>query len=46
MMAPMKQPTPFLRLLQAGLLLVGLGLSLAMAFVAYRWTTTLDWPLW
>ncbi|HWS35841.1 MAG TPA: hypothetical protein VN408_24260 [Actinoplanes sp.] len=24
----------------------GLGLSLAMALVVYRWTATLDWPLW
>lgn len=24
----------------------GLGLSLAAAMVAYRWTATLDWPLW
>ncbi|WP_250000738.1 hypothetical protein [Actinoplanes sp. M2I2] len=24
----------------------GLGLSVAMAFVAGRWITTQDWPLW
>ncbi|GAA2650403.1 hypothetical protein [Paractinoplanes durhamensis] len=24
----------------------GLGLSIAMAFVAARWITTYDWPLW
>ncbi|GIF25199.1 hypothetical protein BJ973_007451 [Actinoplanes tereljensis] len=24
----------------------GLGLSIAMAFVANRWITTYDWPLW
>jgi hypothetical protein len=24
----------------------GIGLSVAMGFVTYRWVTTLDWPLW
>jgi hypothetical protein len=24
----------------------GLGLSVAMGFVAVRWITTNDWPMW
>ncbi|WP_285686176.1 hypothetical protein [Actinoplanes sp. NBRC 103695] len=27
-------------------IVTGIGLSIAMGFVTYRWVTTLDWPLW
>ena len=27
-------------------IVAGLGLSIAMGFVTYRWITTLDFPLW